>query len=141
MSKYLFNIRAFDSVINASTSATTGNNLAPEIKTFYSDYLIDTAEGELVHDQFGQKRPIPEGHGKTIEFRKFQPLAKITTALVEGVTPDGQAIDTSALTAEVKQYGGYAIITDILELTAIDISRQRQPSLSVHRQAVLLTPL
>ena len=120
MSKYLFNIRAFDSVINASTSATTGNNLAPEIKEFYSNYLIDIAEGDLVHDQFGQKRPIPQGNGKTIEFRKFQPLAKITDALVEGVTPDGQAIDTSAITAEVKQYGGYAILTDILELTAFD---------------------
>ena len=115
-----FNIRAFESVINASTSNTSGNNLSNEIKTFYSDYLIDTAEGELVHDQFGQKRPIPQGKGKSIEFRKWTPLAKITTELTEGVTPDGQALDMSILTAMVKQYGGYVIISDILDLTAID---------------------
>ncbi len=115
-----FNIRAFASVINASTSNTTGNNLSNEIKTYYSDYLIDMAEGELVHDQFGQKRPIPQGNGKTIEFRKWTPLAKITTELTEGVTPDGQALDMSILTAMVKQYGGYVIVTDILDLTAID---------------------
>lgn len=118
--KYIFNIQAFATVLNASTSSTSGNNLAPEIKTYYSDYLIQLAEAQLVHDQFGQKRNIPSGGGKTIEFRQFTPLAKITDALVEGVTPDGQALDTSTLTATVKQYGGYVIITDMLDLTAID---------------------
>ncbi len=48
------------------------------------------------------------------------PLAKITDALVEGVTPDGQALDVSAITAVVKQYGGYVTLSDLLELTAID---------------------
>lgn len=118
--QFIFNIQAFDTVINASTSAASGNNLAPEIKTYYSDYLIELAEAQLVHDQFGQKRNIPSGNGKSIEFRQFTPLSKITTALVEGVTPDGQALDTSTITATVKQYGGYVVITDILDLTAID---------------------
>lgn len=118
--RYKFNIRAFDTVLNATTSATSGNNLSAEIKTYYSDYLIDLAEAELVHDQFGQKRPIPQGSGKTIEFRQFAQLPKITTELVEGVTPDGQALDVSAITAVVKQYGGYVTLTDLLELTAID---------------------
>jgi N4-gp56 family major capsid protein len=110
----------FDDVINKTTSAAQGNDLSPEIKTYYSDYLIDLAEAELVHDQFGQKRPIPAGSGKTIEFRQFMPLAKVTTELVEGVTPDGQALDVSAITAQVKQYGGYVTLSDLLELTAID---------------------
>lgn len=118
--KYIFNIQAFATVLNASTSSTSGNSLAPEIKTYYSDYLIQLAEAQLVHDQFGQKRNIPSGNGKSIEFRQFTPLAKITEALVEGVTPDGQALDTSTITATVKQYGGYVVITDILDLTAID---------------------
>lgn len=120
MYKYLLNLHTFDTVINATTSQATGNDLRPEIKTYYSDYLIDLAEAELVHDQFGQKRNIPAGSGKTIEFRKFNPLAKITNALVEGVTPEGQALDTSAITATVSQYGGYVVITDLLDLTAID---------------------
>ena len=117
---YKLNLHAFGNVINATTSASSGNNLAPEIKTYYSDYLIDLAEAELVHDQFGQKRNIPCGNGKAIELRQFMPLAKTQDAPVEGVTPDGQALDTSSLTAKVKQYGGYVIITDLLDLTAID---------------------
>lgn len=132
MAHYRFNIRNFDpvhtvnssptanSVINATTSNSYGNDLHDEIKTFYSDYLIQLAEAQLVHDQFGQKRNIPSGNGKSIEFRKFTPLAKITTELVEGVTPDGQALDADVITAQVKQYGGYVIISDLLDLTAID---------------------
>lgn len=117
---FKFNIRAFDSVINASTSSGMGNNLSAEVKEFYSKYLIQLADAKLVHDQFGQKKPIPAGNGKTIEFRKFNPLAKITNALVEGVTPDGQALDVSKLTATVNQYGGYVLLTDMLDLVSID---------------------
>ena len=34
---YKLNLHAFGNVINATTSASSGNNLAPEIKTYYSD--------------------------------------------------------------------------------------------------------
>lgn len=102
------------------TTATTGNDLSPEMKTYYSDYLIDMAEPELVHDQFGQKRPIPKNGGKTIEFRKYAPLPKLTTPLSEGVTPNGQKLNVSTVTATVNQYGGFIELSDVLLLTAID---------------------
>ena len=53
-----------------NTNVTTDPGLSDEMKTFYSDCLIDMAQPELVHDQFGQKHPIPKNGGKTIEFRK-----------------------------------------------------------------------
>ena len=94
--------------------------LSAEMKTYYSGYLIDMAEPKLVHDQFGQKCPIPKNGGKTIEFRKYDPLPKMTTPLAEGVTPNGQKLDMGVVTAEVKQYGGFIELSDILMLTAID---------------------
>lgn len=99
---------------------TTSGGLSDEMKTYYSDYLIDNAAPKLVHDQFGQKHPIPKNGGKTIEFRKFSPLPKMLTPLTEGVTPDGQALSVSTVEATVAQYGGYITISDVLELTAID---------------------
>jgi len=102
------------------TSATTGNDLSTEMKTFYSNYLIDLAEPELVHDQFAQKRPIPANGGKTIEFRKYDSLPKALTPLSEGVTPTGNKLNTSAITATVSQYGDYIELSDVLLLTAID---------------------
>jgi len=103
-----------------NTNVTTDNGLSDEMKTFYSDYLIDLAEPELVHDQFGQKHPIPKNGGKTIEFRKYDSLPKALVALTEGVTPDGQKLTMSVINATVKQYGGFIELSDILLLTAID---------------------
>ena len=94
--------------------------LSAEMKTFYDMTLIDEAQSNLVHDQFGQKRPIPKNGGKTIEFRKFAPLAKALTPITEGVTPDGKSLEVSTITAEVAQYGDYITQSDVLELTSLD---------------------
>lgn len=105
---------------NESTPTVTPGTLSGEMRTYYSDYLTDMAEPRLVHDQFGQKCPIPKGNGKTISFRKYDPLPKMTAPLTEGVTPNGQRLDMSVVSAEVKQYGGFIELSDILMLTAID---------------------
>ena len=104
----------------ADPNPQTTGDLSKEMKTWYSDYLIDNAEPRLVHDQFGQKHPIPQNGGKTIEFRKYSPLPKMLTPLTEGVTPDGQSLTVSTVEATVQQYGGYITISDVLQLTAID---------------------
>lgn len=113
------NLQMFD-VTNTTASNTTGNDLSPEMKTFYSKYLIENAKPKLVHDQFGQTHPIPKSGGKTIEFRKYSPLPKATTPLTEGVTPSGRPLNVSTITSTVKQYGDYVPLTDMLLLTAID---------------------
>ena len=105
---------------NITSQTGAGQDLSVEMKTFYSDYLIDNAEPNLVHDQFGQKHPIPKNGGKTIEFRKYSPLPKALTPLTEGVTPDGQKLNVSKLEATVEQYGGYVELSDMLIMTAID---------------------
>ena len=116
----IFDLQLFATVVNATTSAASGNNLSAEMKTYYEKRLLDNAEPKLVHNQFGDKYPIPKGSGKTIEMRKYSPLAKATTALTEGVTPDGQALNVSTITATVKQYGGWIQLSDMLDMTAID---------------------
>lgn len=102
------------------TQTTESSDLTAEMKTFYSDYLIDNAKPKLVHDQFGQKHPIPKNGGKEIEFRKYTPLNKALTPLTEGVTPDGNRLAVTTLTSKVKQYGDFIEISDVLILTAID---------------------
>ena len=110
------NLNLFDGY----TNVTTDGDLSDEMKVYYSDYLIDLADPYLVHDQFGQKHPIPKNGGKSIEFRKYDPLPKMLTPLTEGVTPDGQKLKVSVITATVAQYGGFVELSDVLLLTAID---------------------
>lgn len=103
-----------------NTNVTSDSGLSLEMKTFYDMTLIDEASAQLVHDQFGQKRPIPKNGGKTIEFRKFSNLAKATTPITEGVTPDGKKLSVSSITATVAQYGDFIVQSDVLELTSLD---------------------
>jgi N4-gp56 family major capsid protein len=118
MTKLNYNLQLFAGELN--TNLTSSEGLTKEMKIYYSDYLIDNAIPKLVHDQFGQKHPIPKNGGKTIEFRKYSPLPKLTTPLQEGVTPDGQSLNMSTVEATVAQYGGYITLSDMLLLTAID---------------------
>ena len=113
----MFSLQLF-AEMNTQTTGTA--SLSDEMKTYYSDYLIDNAVPKLVHDQFGQKHPIPKNGGKTIEFRKYSPLPKMLTPLTEGVTPDGQSLTVTTIEATVAQYGGYITLSDVLLLTAID---------------------
>ena len=117
MKHFIYNLQLFAEL---NTIVTTSPGLSEEMKTYYSDYLIDNAIPKLVHDQFGQKHPIPKNGGKTIQFRKYNPLPKLTTPLAEGVTPDGQSLTMSVIEATVAQYGGYVTLSDMLLLTAID---------------------
>ena len=112
--------RAFMQLFANEVQTTGLDGLSAEMKTFYDMTLIDEAEANLVHEQFGQKRPIPANGGKNIEFRKFASLPKALTPLTEGVTPDGKSLTVSTVTATVNQYGDYITQSDVLELTAID---------------------
>ena len=106
--------------LHDNTNLTTDSDLSVEMKTYYSDYLIDIAKPLLVHDQFAQKHPIPKGGGKTIEFRVKHPFTKALTPLTEGVTPSGQKLEWTKLEASISQYGGYVELSDVLLTTAID---------------------
>ena len=111
---YSINLQLF------ATQTTLLDGLSPEIKTFYDMTLIDVAGPELVHEQFGQKRPIPKNGGKTIEFRQFSPLEKALAPITEGVTPSGNSLTVTAKTATVSQYGDFITQSDVLELTSLD---------------------
>ena len=103
---------------NVNTTADAG--LSVENKTFYDRALLEEASPNLIHMQFGQKRPIPKNGGKRIEFRRYAALPKATQPLTEGVTPDGRKMTAVAVEAEVRQYGDYVCLSDVLDLTAID---------------------
>lgn len=106
--------------VQTTTTNNAGNNLTPEMKTYYDRALIRFAKPKLVHAQFGQQKPIPSGSGKTIEFRRFSPLPKALTPLTEGVTPEGNTLNVSTVESTVEQYGDYVTLSDMLTLSSVD---------------------
>ena len=117
------NIHGTEGYVNANTGVTTnynGSGLSAEMKTFYDKTLIELATPNLVHMQFGQKRPIPSNGGRTVEFRRMKPLAKNLNTITEGITPGGTKMTVVPLTATLNQYGDYIEQTDLIEMTSID---------------------
>lgn len=96
--------------------------LSPTMQKYIDKKMLALAETKFVHQQFGQKRPIPRNQGKTVVFRKYN-LFNVDTKtlkLTEGVTPDAQLLSQTSIEATVEQYGAYVVITDLLDLTALD---------------------
>jgi N4-gp56 family major capsid protein len=103
-----------------ATQTTIQGSLAAEAKTFYRTTLLKRAVTQLVHAEFAQRRPLGRRQGKTIEFRKFTALAPATTPLTEGVTPAGNSLAVTAITASINQYADFIEGSDLLTLTSID---------------------
>lgn len=115
------NLQLFaDPNVQTTLLANTGNDLSPEMKTFYSKDLIETAGAALVHAQFGDPVSLPPNGGKTMEWRRWSKFKKALTPLTEGVTPDGSPIDVGYITKTVEQFGDYTTVSDVLTMTAID---------------------
>lgn len=94
--------------------------LTAEQKTFYDRALLTRLVPNLVFAKYGQKKSAPKREGDTINFRRFNSLTAATTPLTEGVTPNGNTLAITAITATVAQYGDFVQISDKLDMLGID---------------------
>lgn len=98
-------------------TATAG--LKPD--AFYDKLLLTMLrQTDFKHRMFAKKKRLPKNYGDTINFRRFAKLSPNTTALTEGVTPDGQAVSGASITATVKQYGDVMFFTDRVSNEQLD---------------------
>lgn len=99
---------------------STTSAISEEFKQYYDRTLLEAARPELLHNQFGQSRPIPARYATSIEFRKYALLAAATVALTEGTPPSGSNADVTNVTASISQYGDFVRGSDVVETQAFD---------------------
>jgi N4-gp56 family major capsid protein len=102
-----------------TTPITSTTDMPAEIKSLYDAELLDNAKADMIYAQFAKRQPLPERHGKTVEWRKWNTFAP-ATQLQEGVIPTGQKFGMSVKQSAIEQYGTYAAISDRLEMSAYD---------------------
>lgn len=91
----------------AATLTNTTGITAAQI-TDYRDQFLTRFKEILVVDQFGQKVPVPQGSGATIDMFRYHPLAKVTAAMSEGdKAPTGKKIQGFAIQATLADWGDY----------------------------------
>lgn len=114
------------------SNLTTSVEIDAGVVLFYDKMLLVRAKPFLIHDQFAQLRPLPAGNSKTIKFRRYTNLTTATTAISEGVTPDGQQLVKEDLLAVVEQYGDFIHITDVVDVinTSSEVLRTSMDLLS-----------
>ena len=112
---------------NATTTVAGSGQVASLLATYFEKVMLETFDLNLVYHKQGMQHTMPKGRGKTVRFNGFKRLAGKVGALSEAVVPDAIVLSTRYVEATVKQFGGYVIISDLLDFTA---------ALDVHAGAV-----
>lgn len=94
--------------------ATTYGDISPRTAAYAEKELLKRGLPFLVLEKFGQAKPLPENSTKVMKFRRYNALPNTPQALVEGVTPTGQALTVTDVTATLTQYGDRVTITDVI---------------------------
>ncbi len=99
----------------------TRSTIPAEVNNFYDRTLLRRAIPAFLHTMFAQVRDIPKNSGtSTIKFRRYGNFSAATSPLTEGVTPSGQNLAPTDITATVAQYGDYTSVSDVLTYESED---------------------
>jgi N4-gp56 family major capsid protein len=101
-------------------NVTSTSNVPSGVEVYYDKLLLARAEYELIYSKYGQERNLPSENSDSIKFRRYANLATATTALTEGVTPQGSSLSVTDIVAKVSQYGDYITITDVVQFVVED---------------------
>lgn len=93
---------------------TAYGDISPRTAAYAEKELLKRGLPFLVLEKFGQAKTLPEASSKVIKFRRYSALPNTPAALTEGVTPAGQTLAVTDITATLSQYGDKVTITDVI---------------------------
>ncbi|MDF1545607.1 MAG: N4-gp56 family major capsid protein [bacterium] len=110
----------------AGTYETKTTTVGAGQNTYYSKEFLDVVKNILKLVPFGQRRPLPEGEGKAIQFFRWLNIAVTLTSgvvdakLTEGVNPNATKLYGQDLSATIAEYGAFAQISSLMQKSHID---------------------
>lgn len=103
----------------------TLTNFSAAVKRYYLTRLLTRAVPNFPHAYFGKREPTPPRHG-SVEFRRYESLGAVTTALNEtawgygGTVPAPVNPTITVISVTPVMYGAYMEYTDDIEFASID---------------------
>ncbi len=94
--------------------ANTYGDLTPRQGIYAEKVFLSRGQPILLLDAIGMGKPIPRNSSLVAKWRRWERLGAKTTALTEGVTPSGQQLTFTDVTATLAQYGNHVPITDVV---------------------------
>jgi len=111
------------SAIQYGGTNQSGVTIKPD--AYYDKLLLKMLrQMEFKYAKYAVEKTLPKNFGDTINWRRFNKLAVTKDPLTEGVTPAGQTVSGSEVTAVIAQYGNVMYFTDLIDLQQLDNVRQ-----------------
>ncbi len=112
---------------------STAAGLSNVLSIFYDRVFLDRAKLMLSHDFGAQRKTIPANAGTTVKWNRWTPLAVATTALTDGSSnPSAVDMTTTQVSAVRAAYGNFTAVSDLFNLTSLDVGLQEH--VEVHGQ-------
>lgn len=115
--------------------STTYGDISPRVGLYAKAQFLVHAEPVLVLSKLGTTEPVPKNRGTKAKFRRAVPWAPATTPLSEGVRPSAQKLAVVDVEVDLKQYGAWTGITDVIADTHEDPVLQTMMQLSGEQAA------
>lgn len=117
---------------------TIYGDISPRTAAYAAKELLKRGLPFLVLEKFGQAKTLPANNSKVIKFRRYSALPTTPVALSEGVTPAGQTLASTDVTATLTQYGDRTMITDVIADTHEDPVLQEATALIGEQAAQMI---
>ncbi|MFI8748784.1 N4-gp56 family major capsid protein [Vreelandella lionensis] len=101
-------------------TTTTYGSISQRTAAWAAAEMLAHAEPILVLSKFGQSKPMPKNKADTAKFRRPVPFNIPDTPLAEGVTPTAQQMQYEDVEVQLKQWGAWVEITDVVNDLAED---------------------
>lgn len=99
---------------------TQFGDISPRTAAYAAADMLKRGIPFLVLEKFGQSKPMPEGKGKVMVFRRYNALSKTPNALTEGVTPSAKQLNKTDVPCTLVQYGDRIELSDVVQDTHED---------------------
>ena len=84
---------------------TVFGDISPRTAAYAAKRLLTRGQHQMLTERFGQSKPIPRKSSSTVKFRRYESMSRATAPLAEGITPGGQKLTKTDVTATLQQYG------------------------------------
>jgi len=101
-------------------NVTTTNQVSNGVDAYFARELLERPLPYFVYAMFADLKPLPSKMSGTIRFRRFTSLTPATTALTEGVEPEGSLLAKTDSTASPLPYGDFVYLSDFLRATSLE---------------------
>ena len=98
-------------------AATTTASFSAAAQTLYRKKAFDFLRKNLYMHSSGMMTKIGKNQGQTISTYRINNLDAATSTLTEGTAPSEVQVDSTLFSAVLVQYGNWAKVTDMLEVT------------------------